>query len=129
MIQLNKEVKINPSNFKENIEKNLISLFKTLYNHQDLIKMIIESPFNHNLEFNEIIKKYQKIFFKAIENILERGKKYKIIKVENTKISSILIFGAIKEIVRNWNHTKPKEEEIEQQILEILKVFEYGILK
>lgn len=129
LILLNKEVKLNSVNVKKNIEKNLISLFKTLYHHQDLIKIIIEPPTNNNLEFDEIIKKYQKIFLKAIEDILERGRKYKILKIENIHIASLLIFGAVKEIVRNWNHKKIKEEDLEKEILEILEILQNGLIK
>lgn len=129
LIKLNREVKINKLNIKKNIEKNLISLFKTLYNHQDLIKIIIESPTKNNLEFDEIITKYQKIFLKAIQDILERGKQYKILKIENTDIASYLIFGAVKEIVSHWDSKQYTEEELENQISEILKIFQYGLLK
>ncbi|MFN3603163.1 MAG: TetR/AcrR family transcriptional regulator [Leptonema sp. (in: bacteria)] len=129
LIQLNKEVKINKYNIKSNIEKNLISLFKTLYHHQDLIKIIIETPTKNNSEFNEIIKKYQRIFLKAIRDLLERGKQYKILRIENIEIASYIIFGALKEIINNLEVSKYTEKEIEEQIMETLKIFQNGLLK
>lgn len=129
LIRLNKEVKSSKINFKKNIEENLISLFKTLYQHQDLLKIIIQSPLGLNPEFDKIVFKYQKIFYQAIYDIIERGKQYKIVKVENPHLAAQIIFGGIKEIINNWNSKETKEEDLEKQAIEIVKIFQYGVIK
>jgi AcrR family transcriptional regulator len=128
LIRLNKEVKTS-RNFKKSIEDSLVSLFKTLYQHQDLLKIIIQSPIGLNPEFDKIVIKYQKIFYQAVLDIIERGKKYKIVKIENTELAAYIIFGGIKEIISSWNNKNIPEEDLEKQALEIVKIFEYGVVK
>ncbi|GIX41472.1 MAG: TetR family transcriptional regulator [Leptospiraceae bacterium] len=129
LIRLNKEVKTGKNNFKKNIEQSLASLFKTLYQHQDLLKIIIQSPVGLNPEFDKIVTKYQRIFYQAVLDILERGKKYKIVKIENTELAAHIIFGGIKEIISNWNNKNVTNEELESQAMEIVKIFEYGVVR
>jgi AcrR family transcriptional regulator len=128
LIRLNKEAKTSKNNFKKNMEQSLKSLFKTLYQHQDLLKIIIQSPIGLNEEFDKIVSKYQKIFYQTVLDILQRGKEYKIVKIDNTEIAAHIIFGAIKEIINNWNEKKISEEELEKEVEEIVKIFEHGLV-
>lgn len=129
LIKINKELKDSKNNFKKNLEDSLASLFKTLYEHQDLLKIIIQSPIGLNPEFDKIINKYQKIFYQAIYDILNRGKNYKLVKIENLQLAAYIIYGGIKEIINSWNNKEIIEEELEKQALEIVKIFQYGVVR
>ncbi len=129
LIQLNKIVKLDKENFKQNLKNSLISLFKTLYQHQDLLRILIQSPLGINPDFDKIVIKYQKIFNQAVMDILERGEKYKLLNFNDIHFASIIIYGAIKEIVINWSQKEMNEKEIEEQSLNLILILEKGILK
>ncbi len=129
LIKINKELKDSKNNFKKNLEDNFVSLFKTLFEHKDLLKIIIQSPIGLNPEFDKIINKYQKNFYQAIYDILNKGKNYKLVKIDNLHLAAFIIYGGIKEIINSWNHKEINEEELEKQVLEIVKIFQYGVVR
>jgi len=111
----------------ETFVRGIAALFRTLSEHRELVRILLNSPVGIDPEFDYVVEKYLNELYEATKRIILKGIEYDIITAENPDLIARVIYGGMKELTFQWLVKEAPDGDIESQIGQVVELFSRGL--
>jgi AcrR family transcriptional regulator len=113
---------------REQILINIVSIIELLAKNRALLSILLEGAVGLDKGFAEKLAEFYEQIADSIESSLRRGQKMGLVRKCNTRIASLAVVGALKEVLHDMLRSPEEKVDIEEHASEILDIFLRGVV-
>lgn len=117
---------------REQLVDNLVRVFVLLCEERHMLSILLRGAVGLDREIDDKLQDFYREILAAIQSSLILGQQMGLVRGVESKIASLAVLGAVKEILHallDTEYSLESEKEIRQQAISILDIFSWGVLE